>query len=387
MESKILTKEQFQEKFEIKREKLLEQKKESIEKEIAIILQWIDVKILTDEDKQLAKSLAEKKHYSEDDKLAILENIKNAAIDYWDRSDWTEWLNIFSDVTNDIVYQRMVEKWDIENIKLLLERKLPIDTYYQYLFVGKILKDDNWEKKLEGKNWWDKSEIQLKIHDKIAGYSYHGIKITEKELKNKSLSEAIKYKIYRNSWISVKWWSSKDIDEVVEIDGIDKEKFQWWDEVIVNCYYKWTNSFICKINIKIIGVANDNSEWNEHSNGETVIETATQDNDIIEEADTAEIIPSSIINEYIDACTYIVKVDNLISQIRSPLQNIEMTHWNIIDRLWESVQSNVRLSEEEYRKAVATLKDDKYYKCRERKQEIEMRYPNIVEVIKKWVAL
>lgn len=135
----ILSKEQFKEKLENKRKKLLEQRAKRIAEEIVLILKWIDMNEYSKEDQlnfqESARHIAEKKSYTEDYNLTILENIKNSSEEnhYWEDVNVHEWINIFSNIENDVVYRRMVEKWDLENIKLFLERKLPEETYYNYL--------------------------------------------------------------------------------------------------------------------------------------------------------------------------------------------------------------------------------------------------------------
>ena len=48
--TKLISKEQFQERLESKRENLLEQKRKSIEEEISIILRKINMEKLSEED-------------------------------------------------------------------------------------------------------------------------------------------------------------------------------------------------------------------------------------------------------------------------------------------------------------------------------------------------
>jgi hypothetical protein len=81
--TKLISKEQFQERLESKRENLLEQKRKSIEEEISIILRKINMEKLSEEDqlkiRESAKNIAEQKNYDEDYKLKILNNIQKNA--------------------------------------------------------------------------------------------------------------------------------------------------------------------------------------------------------------------------------------------------------------------------------------------------------------------
>lgn len=137
--SKLITKEQFQEKLNQKRESLLEQKRQKIEKEVLLILSWIDMSKLSNEEQAMirksAKNIAEKKDYHENYKLKILDNIQKNSEEqhFWENIEIDKWLNIYSDISNDVVYKRMGKNGDSENIKLFLERKLDVDTYLSYL--------------------------------------------------------------------------------------------------------------------------------------------------------------------------------------------------------------------------------------------------------------
>jgi hypothetical protein len=81
--TKLISKEQFQERLESKRENLLEQKRKSIEEETSIILRKINMENLSEEDqlkiREAAKNIAEQKNYDEDYKLKILNNIQKNA--------------------------------------------------------------------------------------------------------------------------------------------------------------------------------------------------------------------------------------------------------------------------------------------------------------------
>ena len=136
--------EQFREKLESKRNNLLEQKNIKIENEIAMILRWLDITKLPEEDqlklKTSAKYIAENKNYPEDYKLRILDNIQKNALEnhFWERMYSDKLFHTFSDISNDIVYQRMLERWDIQNANLFLERKLTIYDYIDYLTPDEI---------------------------------------------------------------------------------------------------------------------------------------------------------------------------------------------------------------------------------------------------------
>lgn len=88
--AELLTQEQFWKKMVDKRDNLLEQRSEKIDKEISNILKWIDFENLCiEQQEQLidkARSKAESQSYQEDLKLTILRNIWNTSYEnhYWE---------------------------------------------------------------------------------------------------------------------------------------------------------------------------------------------------------------------------------------------------------------------------------------------------------------
>lgn len=286
MTSKILSKENFYRKIDEKREKLLEQRDAKIEEEILWILKWIDVKILSEEDKKIAKSLAEKKHYPEDDKLSILGEIQKHAEEnhYWDTDNFNWIFTIFSDVTNDIVYQKMVEKKDTDNIKLFNERKLSVETYLKYLtdLNDEEIKDlwieemyllreklqnmgkmetpeetpgntsENTQEEKTGNsnsaNWKTLSETNLESIGNALQYFIENWIIIEEFENIDDIINKIKYKIYRKSWISTKnWWKEEFLhnDNWIEIEKSDiPSDCKAWDTFQVYCASASTGWFI-----------------------------------------------------------------------------------------------------------------------------------------------
>lgn len=213
----ILSKEQFQEKIESKRKNLLEQRTQRIADEIALILKWIDMDKLSEEEQlkiqESAKFLAEKKSYIEDYKLMVLENIKNSSEEnhYWEHINDSEWINIFSDIENDLVYKRMVAKWDLENIKLFLERKLPIETYFTYLTD------------IEIKEIWNEDPIllkkQLEKEEEDSNANVEEQKESEENLGEDQISELIEQVIDGERWEDET--KSEEIDEGNSNNAVD----------------------------------------------------------------------------------------------------------------------------------------------------------------------
>ena len=144
---KLLSIDDFKEKLNNKKQEFLNQKEEKIQDIIASILKWSWIildnypefnknKIL--EWFRMAAENSEK--YKEDYLIDILKNFENNIEEYkyWEQINFDWNYNSFWNINNDIVYQRMMEKWDTENIKLFLERKLPVDTYYSYLTEAEL---------------------------------------------------------------------------------------------------------------------------------------------------------------------------------------------------------------------------------------------------------
>lgn len=321
--TKLISKEQFQERLENKRESLLEQKRKSIEEEISIILRRIDMEKLSEEDqlkiRESAKNIAEQKDYNEDYKLKILNNIQKSAEEnhFWEEIDKNEWLNVFSDITNDIVYKRMVKEWDLENIKLFLERKLDVETYLGYLTDEEI--KDLW---IEGmyllikkmKEEWDNienvdtsvnnpeeesksviineniindvkettsteewkilSETNLEsIRNAVNHYMEHWI-IIDSAKNVDDIINKIKYKIYRKSGISTKNWWKEDFlnnNNWIEIEKADiPTQYEAWDKFQVYCASALTSWFIT---VEIKWKENDNVNDEDNVNTEDNINT------------------------------------------------------------------------------------------------------------------
>ncbi len=402
--TKLISKEQFQERLESKRENLLEQKRKSIEEEISIILRKINMEKLSEEDqlkiRESAKNIAEQKNYDEDYKLKILNNIQKNAEEnhFWEEIDKNEWLNVFSDITNDIVYQRMAEKWDIENIKLFLERKLDVETYLEYLTDNEI--KDLW---IEGmyllikkmKEEWDNVENMENIDTSV--------NIQEEEIKSEIISENIinnveettvveewkafseqdlhsisnavnyfvenwmaikngenvediinniKYKIYRRSMISKRSWGKEDFlnnNNWIEIEKADIPQFcKVWDKFQIYCASALVGWFIT---VEIKWKENDNDNVNAENNWEieeislsksVINEIQTIKNDIENIFNYDELLINDFVNTFINL--RIIWCKSLKEEFRNwmTIEEYKNSQW------WNDLQKHLIEMQENY---------------------------------------
>ena len=232
----ILSKEQFNEKLEDKRKKLLEQRAKRITEEIVLILKWIDMKEYSKEDQlnfqESARRIAEKKSYAEDYNLTVLENIKKSSEEnnYWEDVNVNEWINIFSNIENDVVYRRMVEKWDLENIKLFLERKLPEETYYSYL--TDIENKEIWnEDPMLLKKQLEKEAEDSKINDEQNKESEENLgeenQEPEENLGEEQISELMEQEAEIETWEDRTEW--EEIDKENSDNSVDN-----WSEMVLS---------------------------------------------------------------------------------------------------------------------------------------------------------
>ena len=290
-----MSREKFQERLESKHQNLLSERQDELRKTIELILAWVQFS----DDKQKAelsksaKEIAEHKHYPVDDKLTLLENLKNdneLNIHWWKEQE-TRYL--YWDTTDDVVYQRMAKNWDLENIKLFLERKLPLDTYYSYLTddemrdlwdesmfllywqlqgeessdsAKKIEKEasNNTAENADARNKKELSEININsIKEAIDGLIKEWIKL-EKYTK-KDIIEGIKSVIYRRTGLSTRGWSKSQFEKdwiciLVEQDDVP-EITESWDEFKVCVYCELLPDLWWHITVKIVDKPYKLKEW------------------------------------------------------------------------------------------------------------------------------
>lgn len=292
-----ISSEKFQERLENKHQNLLSERQDELRKTIESILTW--VQFADDNQKEeLSKSarvIAEHKHYPVDDKLTLLENLKkdNELNVNWWKEQKIRYL--YWDATDDVVYQRMVKKWDLENIKLFLERKLPLDTYYSYLtdaemrdlwnesmfllywqlqggensdFAEKIGKEalNNTAENTENsdRNKKELSEININsIKEAIDALIKEWIKL--EKYTRKDIIKGIKSVIYRRTGLSTRGWRKSEFEKdwiciLVEQDDVP-EIAKSWDEFKVCVYCELLPDLWWYITVKIVNKPYKLKEW------------------------------------------------------------------------------------------------------------------------------
>lgn len=376
-----ITRENLQEKLENKHQNLLSQKQNEINKEIELILSWVNFSELSDSQKitlsESAKLIAENKHYPIDDKLILLENLeKNQRLNLAsNETSKRESQKLYWDISNDTVYQRMKEKWDLENIKLFLERKLPLDVYYNYLSDDEI-------KDLWNENIWllnnellnyntvknndnsDKNEVALdnekkieyKLNELLNKYKlWKTINIWESSLNWEELKKLVIKKIYRSWQFSLQWITEEQfINYLNNHSELEIKEWKWlYLFVSTDSIYEWidinfNDTNLCYQENKL----NDNSDYNAES----------------------EDIPDGVLDEYRGLCININYARNSIWKFRNLLVSVSALQWNIIDKLWDVINDRMKIVEEQYynelkilEKEIKTLEDEK--------NDIEKKYP------------
>lgn len=219
-----MSREKFQEMLESKHQSLLSERQDELRKTIESILAW--VQFSDDNQKaelsQSAKVIAEHKHYPVDDKLTLLENLKKdneLNVNWWNEKE-TRYL--YWDITDDVVYQRMAKNWDLENIKLFLERKLPLDTYYSYLTDAEMR--DLWNESMFLLYWQlqgeKKSDSAEKVEKESSNNTLENIEKSDgnkkelSEININSIKEAID--VLAKKWIKLEKYTRKDIIEGIK---------------------------------------------------------------------------------------------------------------------------------------------------------------------------
>jgi len=292
MMDKTKFRENFQEKLENKHQSLLIERQKELSKAIESILAWVQ---FSDDNQKSefsrsAREIAEHKHYPVDDKITLLENLKkdNELNTNWWEEQKTR--HLYWDISNDIVYQRMTKKWDLENIKLFLERKLPLDTYYSYLTDEEMRKLWNeslfllyWE--LQGEKSKDPAQSIEEESSSSTGHSEENKKELSEVNKNsikealdllikqwiqlskytrKDILNAIKYIIYRRTGLSTRglWKDEFENSWIIIVEENDiPEIAESWDEFNICVYCDLLSDVWWYITVKIVDKPHKLKEW------------------------------------------------------------------------------------------------------------------------------
>lgn len=292
MMDKTKFRENFQEKLENKHQSLLIERQNELSKAIESILSWVQFSDDTQrtEFTKSAREIAEHKYYPMDDKLTLLENLKK---DHELNTNWWEeqkMRHLYWDITDDIVYKRMSKKWDLENIKLFLERKLPLDTYYSYLTDEEMRKlwNENlfllyWQ--LQGGESKDSTQSIDKESSSSEGYSEENKKELSEINKNsikealdllikewiklgkytkKDILKAIKYIIYRRTGLSTRglWKDEFENSWLIIVEENDiPEIAESWDEFKICVYCDLLPDVWWYITVKIVDKPHKLKKW------------------------------------------------------------------------------------------------------------------------------